>query len=132
MDLTGKKLKVRKDGGPVFVEVHIGNYHVGDYRVRIVSRDDNGSIVEHFSREGDNDTGPKDRFALGLPVEDLDGKLLSWRLKINTTDDRPGQTLDAKITVTQGPNEVPDSPFIYDGPIQNVRREFGAVMFEIQ
>jgi len=126
-----KTIKINGGGGPVSVEVYFGKAHLGDYRVRLVSRDQDDNKIVHFTREGDNDDGISDKFRLPVSASDLNEKVLSWRLIINNPDDLPGQKIYAKVIVSQDGNILKDSPFEYNDPIQNGSYKVGAAPFVV-
>jgi hypothetical protein len=124
-----KITELSANGSVPEVEVTIGQAQFGKYELYLW--DSNGQNPVKIG-EGLN-TEPPHPFPIGgPPVQALDGKILTWQCIVSALSTDPNQHYAATVTIRQGGNIAPDSPYVQAGPLNGTEIVHDFTRFKVQ
>jgi hypothetical protein len=124
---VAKVLLSGKTGAP-YMEISVGYGSFAKYRIIFVDR--NGSTL--WTKTGHSADGIVDKMIIGVPLEELQGGTLSWKIVVATFDEGE-QPFYAELKVTQDNVGVPNGVFVYRGKFtktQNVCDGSGVELYD--
>jgi|SRR5882724_9544431 len=129
-----KLAKLDKNGGLPEIEIVIGQAQFGRYSFSLWDATGHNPVVV---REGVNTDGIPDIFVIDKTVgiqtvDDLNGRFFSWSVNIAAFSNSPGQLYSVAIHIRQKGNDVPDAPFISQGPLTGAEVVADGVKFVTQ
>ena len=116
--MAEKIIGLSGDKGEPEVEIVIGFAQFGKYRFSLSTP--NGEEFRAIF-EGDNADSRPDKFVVPWPVEELDNRVLRWKVIIAAFETGPGELYSVIVRVRQDGANVPDSPFKASGPLDGVK-----------
>ncbi|MDX1932430.1 MAG: hypothetical protein SFU56_07480 [Capsulimonadales bacterium] len=111
-----KVLLSAKMGAP-YMEISVGYGLFAKYRMVFVN--ERGSTL--WTKTGHSVDGVVDKIMVGVPIEELTGGTISWKIVVATFDDGE-QPFYAELKFTQDNVAVPNGSFVYKGKIDVVRK----------
>ena len=106
--------RIRRDGGPVTVEIAFGHAQHGNYTIQLF--DPTGDT--ELSRETGLSTDQiPDRFELQRTAAQLDQHLLQWSGSVSAFSSAPGQQFSVIFDVSQNGQTVPGGHVEITGPL---------------
>ena len=107
-------IKINRSGGQPNIELEFGFAQFAQYRIFLW--DITGKNPIQIGHGVNVDTVP-DLFPINEPVEQLDGRFITWQAVIASPTGEAGQQYSMRATFTQDGETCPDSPFLRKGAL---------------
>jgi hypothetical protein len=115
---------VRRNGGPVIVEILFGHAQHGTYTIQLFDPTGKNELA---SESGVSTDERPDQFALNISAAQLDRHLVQWSGAVDAFTSEPGQRFSVTVNVRQGGETVPGGHVEKTGPL-NVTQAFLGIL----
>lgn len=127
--MSDQELHVKKSGGEVSIEVVVGEQAWGTYKIKLWDKDskDPKTVGNGFS--GDQIS---DEHSVGKPTATLNGRYLTWKIRVASFSDSGTSNLSATVLIRQGGSTVDGGVFPYTGQYEGVKTVGGFVRLVVK